>query len=185
MRVITFRKEAEAAEEQFAASIRSSGRETEIVSIGYQGNHFDTSVFWLQELGYWAYFGFPPSEKSPGERYWNVFGLGKPSGSVSIACEINPPVSGVNRQAAGVFLEDSSGRVHIGHRGILNARGRIEKDFVFSNFKGDKLAVDDAGERKYILYVGQLNDPRFSASLRDFIKEVVRVKDLARAKRGG
>ncbi len=185
MKVLISKEEIQIAQEQFATAIRSRGKATEIVSLGFQSGHFDSTVSWLEGLGFWAYFGFPPGEKSPGERYWNVFGLGKPSGSVSIACEINPPVRGINRQAAGVFLEDPSGGVHVGHRGILNARGRIEKDFVFSNFQGEKLTVDDAGKRTSILHVGQLHDSSFPASLRDFIREVVRVKELARAKRGG
>ena len=185
MRVITSGKEAEAAEDQLIASVRSRGSETEVVSIGYQSGHFDTRVVRVHELGFWGYFGFPPSEKSPGERYWNVFGLGKPSGSVSIACEINPPVSGTNRQAAGVFLIDSSGQPHMGHRGIFNANGRVEKDFVFATFKGKKLQVDDAGQQSHVLYIGRLNDPRFPADLCDFIMEAVRVKDLARQRRIG
>jgi hypothetical protein len=78
MNVITSKSGSESAEAQFAASIRSRGTQTEIVSLGYQSNEFDTKVHWLQDLDYWAYFGFPPSEKSPGERYWNVFGLGIP-----------------------------------------------------------------------------------------------------------
>ena len=185
MKVITSKEEGQLAEDQFEASIRSRSEETDIVSIGYQSNEFDTKVQWLKELGYWAYFGFPPSEKSPGERYWNVFGLERPSTSVSIACEINPPVLGINRQAAGVFLKDPAGRVHVGHRGILNARGRVEKDFVFSSFRGRKLEVDDAGQRTSVLYVGQLSDPRFPEALRDFVKEVARLKDIARANRAG
>lgn len=183
MKVTTSKSGSASAQARFAEAIRSRARETELVSIGYQSNEFDTKVLWLQDLGFWAYFGFPPSEKSPGERYWNVFGLNMPSGSVSIGCEINPPVSGTNRQAAGVFLEDPSGLAHIGHRGILNARGRIEKQFVFSNFRGEKVIVDDAGQRSQVLYVGRLADPRFPESLRDFIREVVRVKELARSKR--
>ena len=185
MRVITSGNEAQAAEDRFIASIRSRGSRTEVVSIGYQSGHFDTRVIWLNDFGYWGYFGFPPSEKSPGERYWNVFGLGKPSGSVSIACEINPPVSGTNRQAGGVFLADSSGQAHLAHRGILNANGRVEKELVFSSFRGKKLAVDDSGYKISVLYVGRLNDPQFPAALRDFIHDVTRVKDLARRKRGG
>ena len=185
MRVITSGKEAEAAEDQLIASVRSRGSETEVVSIGYQSGHFDAKVIWAHEFGFWGYFGFPPSEKSPGERYWNVFGLGAPLGSVSIACEINTPVSGTNRQAAGVFLSDSSGQTHMGHRGIFNANGRVQKDFVFSNFRGEKLEVDDAGRRSNVLYIGRLNDPQFPAELRHFIDEAVRVKDLVRRKSTG
>ena len=185
MRVITSEEETASAEEQFAEAIRARGRRSEIVSIGYQSNHFDTRVFWLQDLGYWAYFGLPPNEKSSGKRYWNVFGIEEPIGSVSIACEINPPLSDTNRRAAGIFLMDDSGQVHVAHRGILNARGRIEKDFVFSQFKGGKLSINDAGRQTRVLHVGQLGDTRFPESLRDFITEAMRVKDVARARRGG
>jgi len=184
MRVITSKEETASAQEQFATAIRSRATQTETVSVGYQSGHFDTRVFWVQEFSYWAFFGLPPKGKSHGKRYWNVFGLEVPSGSVSIACEINPPLSGTNRRTAGVFLKDSEGRVHIGHRGLLNARGRIEKTVVFSYFAGKKMTVDDAGKATQILYVDLVDDPVFPATLRDFIAEVVRIKDHERAKRG-
>jgi hypothetical protein len=184
MRVIVSKEETASAQDRFATAISSRGRQTSVVAIGYQSGHFKTSVFWLPEFSCWAYFGLPPKGKSHGKRYWNVFGLEVPSGSVSIACEINPPLSGTNRRTAGVFLRDSAGRLHIGHRGLINAGGRIEKAFVFSNFAGKKITVEDAGRMTQILYVGQLDDPDFPVTLRDFVAEVVRIKELVRHKRG-
>ncbi len=185
MRLITDRDEIAKAQELFARSISSRSSSTIPISIGYQSGQHDTKVYWIPDLGYWAYFGFPPSGKSTGARYWNVFGLGKPSGMVSIVCEINPPVQGVNRQAAGGFVLDTSGNIHLIHRGILNARGRIKKDFVFRNFDGSFTNINDAGQSSKVIHIGGLKDEKLPELVRDFILEANKIKDLVRANRGG
>ena len=185
MKLITDRDEIAKAQNAFANSITSKSSSMIPVSIGYQSGHYTTEVHWSLELGFWAYFGYPPGEKSPGERYWNVFGLGRPSGMVSIVCEINPPVQGINRRAAGGFAKEPSGQIHLIHRGILNARGRIEKEFVYRNFRGNFVYINDVGQRSKVIDIGNLLDGDFPKSLRDFIFEVDRVKDIVRSQRGG
>jgi hypothetical protein len=182
MRIVTNRTEISEYQEKFSRLVTSRATSKIPVSIGYQSGQFDTEVSWLSDLGYWAYFGFPPSEKSPGERYWNVFGLGKPSGTVSIVCEINPPVYGINRQAAGAFVRDDSASYLI-HRGILNARGRIDKDFIFREFRGQFVSIDDFGQITKVILIGSLNVNDFPEKLSDFILEANRIKEIVRAKR--
>ena len=185
MKLITQRDEIAKAQELFAHSISSRSSLTIPVSIGYQSGQYDTKVYLIPDLGYWAYFGFPPGEKSPGARYWNVFGLGKPSGMVSIVCEINAPVRDINRQVAGGFVMDSSGYIHLIHRGILNARGRIKKDFVFRNFNGRFAYINDAGKTSKVIHISGLRDEILPELVRGFILEVSRIKDIVRANRGG
>ena len=140
MRIITDRTEISALQERFSHLVTSRATSKIPVSIGYQSGQFDTEVNWLSDLGYWAYFGFPPSEKSPGERYWNVFGVGKPSGMVSIVCEINPPVHGINRQAAGGFVRDDFASYLI-HRGILMPVGGSIKTSSFDGLEGNSFLL--------------------------------------------
>jgi hypothetical protein len=185
MRLITDRDEISKAQELFARSISSRSSSSISVSIGYQSGQYDTKVYWIPDLGYWAYFGFPPSEKSAGTHYWNVFGHGKPSGMVSVVCEINPPVQGVNRQAAGAFVMDASGYIHLIHRGIFNSRGRIKKDFIFRTFDGRIVNINDAGRCSKVIYIGRLKDENLPELIRAFILEANRIKDLVRANRGG
>jgi hypothetical protein len=183
MRLLTSRDAIEEAQKRFSSLIETEGVLTPTVSIGYQSGQFATRVYWLERLGFWAYFGFPPSEKSKGNRYWNVFGIGKPSGLVSISCEINPPLEGVNRQAAGLFFEASDSSLHLGHRGIVNARGRVDKNFVFSNSRGHQVVIDDSGQKSAIFDIGSLQDSQFPVSLAEFVREIARVKELARSRR--
>jgi hypothetical protein len=130
----------------------------------------------------WAYFGLPPEGKSPGERYWNVFGLGKPGATVSIMCEINPPVRGINRRPAGAFAE-CSGKISVLHRGNFNAfRGRIPNAFMRSHFKGTWLSAKDGDRESDFLKVGTLSDPDFVAYLRDFVAEAGRLKEKYKGK---
>lgn len=143
------------------------------------------TVFWIEKHGIWAHFGFPPLGKSPGKRYWNVYGLGKPAAYVGIVCEINPPVEGINRQAAGVFAEHGD-EVHVFHRGNLNAfRGRIPRDFLKRNLCGVWLPVDDGGREVEMLHIGVLAGAEIVSSIAAFARETQRIKKLYKGELDG
>ena len=91
----------------------------------------------------WAGFREPPLEKSPGERYWNAFGVGKPSGMVTIAFEINSPKVGPMRQVAGAYALSPEGNVHVVHRGIFTAGCKVPKSFTRSHFHWDWVQAQD------------------------------------------
>jgi hypothetical protein len=169
------------AQKTFENALFTKPTESIDIVIGFQSGAFDTAVRWLPSLGIWAHFGFPPGEKSPGKRYWNVFGLGKPSGMVNIICEINPPVRGINRQAAGGYVRSSFGEIYLIHRGIFNARGRIRKDFIRQNFQGKWVTINDGGRKSQVIEVGCLSSELFPEDLVKFIHEANRVKELARS----
>jgi hypothetical protein len=111
------------AQAQFVAVISGQETVTILVTVGFQSGNTEADVYWLPAFGIWAFFGEPPLEKSPGDRYWNVFGVGEPDGMVSIVSEINPPKRGINRQVGGAFARDPSGHTWVLHRGIFNANG--------------------------------------------------------------
>jgi hypothetical protein len=168
------------AQKAFERSIRSHSSETISVTIGFQSGNTPANVHWLPSLNIWAFFGEPPLEKSPGERYWNVFGVGKPSGLIPIACEINSPKVGLNRQAAGAFAISENGKILLVHRGIFTAGGRVPYDYTHSHFRWKWVSVLDGSRTANIMPIGDLDSPNLAASVRDFIVEVIRFKKIAR-----
>lgn len=164
------------AQKAFEQAVSSVVDERMLTDIGHPNGHFEAQVYWMSSAGLWAYFGFPPDEKSPGKRHWNVFGLGKPSDSVSIMCEINPPVRGIDRRSAGAFGEDR-GELYVLHRGHFNAfRGRIPNDFTRSQFNGTWISVADGDRNSEFLKVGKFSGHDFVGALRNFVFEAGQLK---------
>ena len=182
MNILDDRREIAAAQAKFVSTVQAHSAGTRQVSIGFQSGNTDAEVMWLSRFGIWAFFGDPPFEKSLGERYWNVFGLGEPHGMVPITCEINPPKQGINRQAAGAFAKDAGGTIYVIHRGILNARGRIPKAYLHHNFHWTWVDVDDGNRITKVMSIGALGSTDFLRQLSDFIGEVARTKVGARDK---
>src|SRR3990172_4640807 len=181
MRILEDRGAITSGQHQFENVVRSMATESIPVTIGFQGGNTEAIIHWLPSLGIWAYFSEPPLEKSPGERYWSTFGIGKPSGMVPIACEINSPKSGLNRQAAGAYAESSTGKVNLVHRGIFTARGRVPLAYARSHFRWSWAPIQDGKRTINAMVLGELNSPQFGDQLRAFILEVARFKSLARS----
>ena len=173
MKILADRKEIERSQQAFKKTVSSAATEQVLTQIGYPSGHLDDApVYWIASAALWAYFGLSADEK----RYWNVFGLGKPDNAVSIMCEINPPVRGIDRRPAGAF--GRSGRdLYILHRGNFNAyRGRIPNDFIRANFEGTWISAGDGERDSELLMVGKLSDPRFVYDLRDFVEAATRMR---------
>ena len=170
MRILADRTEIERSQQAFENAVSSAATEQRETRIGHRGKHLDASVYWNPSAGLWAYFD-PPNEK----RYWNAFGLVEPATAVSITCEINPPVCGINPHFAGVFGRAGGDR-YILHRGNFTAGGKIPKDFIRANFDDGCrwISVDDSD--RDLLRVGKLSDPRFVYDLRDFVEAVKKLK---------
>ena len=114
MRILVDEDAITGAQKAFEQAVSSVADERIQTDIGHPNGHLEAQAYWVSSVGLWAYFGLPPDEKSPGKRYWNVFGLEKPSDSVSIMCEINPPVRGIDRRPAGAFAE-AGGELYVLH----------------------------------------------------------------------
>ena len=178
MTILADRTEIERSQQAFKEAVSSAATEQLLTKIEHPNGHLDDArVYWIASTALWAYFGFPPEEKSPGKRYWNVFGLGKPDNAVSIMCEINPPVRGIDRRPAGAF--GRSGRdLYILHRGNFNAyRGRIPNDFIRANFEGTWISAGDGERDSELLMVGKLSDPRFVFDLRHFVEAATKMRE--------
>ena len=136
----------------------------------------------MQSENLWAYFGLPPGGKSIGRRYWNAFGIGKPTGVASIDCEINPPIQGISRRPAGAFatLDDD---IILLHRGAFNAfRGRIPREFMRANLDGTWVVAQDGDRETDFLQVGSLSSPSFVSDLAEFVKAAAQLKAFYKGK---
>lgn len=181
MQVLQFQDEIAAAQQQFVSIVRAESSETVPARIGFQSGNTAADVLWLRRFGIWAFFGEPPLEKSPSERYWSVFGVGEPQGMLSIACEINSPKNGINRRIAGAYARDAEGHIYVLHRGILNAHGRVPKNLVREHFGANWGWVTDGELNSEMIIIGALGSAEFLNSLQDFVLEVARFKEVARS----
>jgi hypothetical protein len=168
------------AEAQLKAAFQARGPLICEATLGFPSGSFKTQVMWFSDLDYWAHFGFPPLEKSPGKRFWNVFGLGKPAGMTNITCEINPPIVGINRRTGGVFASTDSGAVALLHRGRFNVTRGITKEEFREQYRGRWVNVDDDGQPATMIHVTELNDTAACENIRRFVNEVERIKQKAR-----
>jgi len=182
--VILKASELQQAETAFEQSARALPHEPISTTLGYQSNSFDTRVLWLTTLGIWAYFDLPPKEKSEQEakRFWNAFGIGRPSGMVAIVCEINPSREGINRRTKGVFVKTENGKTLVCHRGTVNIAGGMTAEFFRQNYGGTWIEVDEGSRPISLIKVAELGSPDFGESLKAFIFEVARIKSLAKGR---
>ena len=167
--------------QRFVTEFQQSGGEKINVRVGYHGGHVECKISWYGELGIWMH-----SEIIPGDRLWNAFGIGRPVGgeNVSIICEINFPLKGIDRQVAGAFVTDNVGSVLVVHRGkIGGGRKGIGKTLFQDNYRGQWISVEDGDVGTDVALVGALNSPRFTRQVSQFVHEVGRIKSLVLADR--
>ena len=157
--------------------LESIDHETVSTAIRFQGGPFHSEVWWLPTLGIWAHFGYPPSQKANRDRFWNVFGVGRPGKSVKIICEINSPFEGLKTRIGGAFAADGTGGYVILHRGNFRAHG-LTKSLFLQRYRGPKVRVLDGGERRTLALILELGSASAAHDLRDFIYEVGRIKGL-------
>lgn len=175
MRILVNGKEIERAQQEFMKLV-SSNATKQVMQIGDPGGHRENAlVYWIGSVDLWANFEKP---LEPGERYWNLFGFGKPDSVARTICEINLPARGIYRRLSGAFAR-SGEDLYILHRGHFNAyRGRIPMDYVYANFKGTWVSAGDGDRDSKLLRVGKLSDTEFLYDLRDFVQAVKILKEF-------
>ena len=145
------------------------------VTIGYLGGSHQDEVFYSKKFDVWMHFN------EVDNRYWNVFGVGKPvpNKNVSITCEINIPLKGYNRRIAGVFAKDEQGNIFLLHNGkIGGGRLGVGRELFKKCFSGEwKSALSSDGEMEFAV-VGELKSPVFVEKLSAFVKEIKKIKDM-------
>jgi len=147
------------------------------VELGHPGASTHAKVAWSERLGIWFF-----SKKISGHRYWNAFGVGRPErGShISITCEINFPLCGIDRRTGGAFAEDSAGQIFVVHRGKLGGgRKGVGKGLFESRYRGVWEVMNDGNEETSVAIIGVLNSPRFARQIAQFVRKIDRIKETA------
>lgn len=170
MEIVSDKNEITSLQRRFEEKLKSMADEDYEITVGWIGGGVTKKVYYSKELGIW--FAFDKVEN----RYWNIFGLGKPKlqGSNNIIVEINFPCSGIDRRVAGVFVKDNN-RVLVCHRGRIGG-GRPDIGFgaFWRQYAGETITVD--GER--FALIGDIDSEDFPERVKNFIIEVDRIKSL-------
>jgi hypothetical protein len=101
----------------------------------------------------------------------------------SINLEINSPIQGINRHDAGVFLEDESGDIYLGHRG--NRICRVKKKVFRHHLKNGRywrwaFVTDGHRKNEVIVLRPRLHDPLLLTAIGALVKRARRIKELVR-----
>lgn len=165
------------AQRILARSLKALATEAIPVRLGHPGASEKAKVLWAESLGLWFY-----SRKVADGRFWNAFGLGQPESgaTVSIACEINVPLAGIDRRVGGAFAVDPIGQVFVVHRGKLGG-GRIGvgKRLFADRYRGVWETMDDGGQRTPVAVVGSVSSFRLARQVAQFVRKVARLKGFA------
>jgi hypothetical protein len=139
----------------------------------FKGKRRESDNFWSPGLG--LCMGTRMAGEPPRLRYWNAFGLQpvQPAAGkgIPVTVEINFPLAGINRHIAGVFVEDGDDRIFVAHRGNITC-GRTNNIFA-AGYHGPCITIPGQGRAALI---GELGSPEFPQRVRDFVKEIDRIK---------
>lgn len=174
MFILTHRHEIENAQQRFETKLEERCNRQIPVKVGYKGGYNECVIRWSQLLGLWFY-----SEKIEASRYWNAFGLSevapRENSMLSIVCEINPPLEGLNKRAQGAFCSDNNGHIWLLHRGkIGGGKPGIGRKLFFENYQGETRKIADD---KFAV-IGDIDSSDFVDQVTDFVREVERIKGL-------
>jgi hypothetical protein len=164
------------ARDQIVTAFRRHGSDRVSTVIGYPGGNQHSKVYWAEDLGIW--FAHTVIAKS---RYWNAFGTRNPKQHkmVPICCEVNFPLSGIDRRISGAVAEDERGRLFLVHRGqIGGGRKGIGAKLFWKHFDGERAIVVDGDRETELVLVGSIESPRLLRHIQFFVREVERIKAL-------
>ena len=175
-------KEAQKKLESKLQEQKNMANEKITVRIGNQGGSQKADVFYSKKCDLWFYLG---DEKGDGEkkRYWNVFGIPrtkdrpKENSNVSPVVEINPPLKGIYRRVAGVYAKDEESDISdifLLHRGIISG---VNKKKFYELYDGEKSVLQDGDKQIEIPLIGCINSPNFPEKLKNFVKNVKKIKE--------
>ena len=169
-------EEIAAAQELLTRRFAEGARTHEDSSLGFRdGTAEGNTLYWHPQLQVWGAFEVLPDLG----RYWNPFGTSDPGGGgLSITCEVNPSLSGINRQVAGAFGVDvdTEHRLLL-HRGrIGGGRSGVSRELFWSNTDLPAVTTDD--DQKFAI-VADLDADDVPAQVARFVHEDARIKRLA------
>jgi hypothetical protein len=129
----------------------------------------DLDVYFFEQYQMFWNSGDPSGQN----RYWNGFGLGKPTGVVKHAFQVNIPKEGVNRTVRGGFLKRGF-EVFLLHRGPLGGGRKDGSHDLRDIAPGNVQEFDDEGRQStgiVIRFVDSRGD--FDANFLPRIKSAV------------
>lgn len=175
--ILTNRQDILNAQQQFVARLAGICNRQIQAKVGYQGGYADCTILWSQGLGLWFYSDYASALGKGKTRYWNAFGLSqsppRQSSMLSIVCEINPPIDGLNKYVQGAFARDDNGHVWLLHRGrIGGGKPGIGRKLFFDNYQGEDEEI--GGDRFAV--IGDIAQPDFVEQVTHFVREVNRIK---------
>jgi hypothetical protein len=162
---------------QFLRSFKPFIDEKIPVHLGHPGASVQAKVLWSCRLGIWIYAG-----KTPEGRHWHAFGIGKPkiNTHIPITCEINFPLSGIDRRIGGALARDYRGRVFVVHRGrIGGGKKGIGKSLFADHYRGVWDIMEDGDEETTVALIGSLNSPRLARQVAQYIHKIDQIKETA------
>ena len=156
---------------KFEDQIKDFADKTITARAGFQGGQEEGTMYWSNDLGIWF-----QTRKIEDSRYWNGFGLEEPEEGkgYTILCEINFPIKGIRRAVAGVIAKDSNNDYYVLHRGKLG--GNFSKKIFEEKYKGEWNLVKDGDRETKMVLIGKLKDPKLPYNVRDFVKEINKIK---------
>ena len=153
----------------------SEVRKIDNCNVGHLGRTFkNVSLYWSDNHKLW----FFPRESSR-KCYWNAFGLEDPQSNqiLPIDVEINFSFDGTCRRIGGLLFTDENNNYFIGHRGNI----KPSKHHFWKEYTGRCVDVYSEDNRfETIAFVGEIGQVDFLNSLREFIVEIKRIKNLVR-----
>ena len=175
IKVISNKKEIEKLHKRFQRKIDEFFTEKIDCCVGFPGGNFQDIIRYSPDLDLWI------SLQELDTRYWNAFGIGKPSegSNNSINGEINFPYENINRRIAGAFAVEDNGNILILHRGkIGGGKKGVGKHLFTDNFRGDKILAIDGNKETEFCLVGELKSKLLPKQIATFIYEIKRIKDI-------
>lgn len=114
-------------------------------------------------------------------RYWNAFGIGRPQNNrnVSIVCELNYPLAGLDLKIAGLYVTSGEKTVLVHSGKIGGGKPGVGKNLFKNNYVNEYISIE-ANKKKYdFAVVGSLDSPRLGEQISLFVKEIDRIKRMA------
>jgi hypothetical protein len=149
-------------------------------NISFRPQSWPSTVWWDPARDFW--FHFDSLQRVP-ERWWCAYGVSDPGsarGTLTIAVEINFPVTGIDRRIAGAFVEDDQGNVHLVHSGAVGGgRPGISRDSFLTWYQnqGNNLTnVRWGAETREAIVVARLGDPQLADHVAQFVHDVASYK---------
>ncbi|MCH8903148.1 MAG: hypothetical protein IIA45_04465 [Bacteroidetes bacterium] len=176
MRIVGNQQEIKNLHKRLVRSLDKFKSEGINILTGHKGESLRVDAHYSEELNIWWSFG--EAEGKSGRRYWNAFGLGRPTKNrlVNIICEINYPFNGINKRVAAAWLEDEGEHVLIHSGKIGGGRAGIGKRPFQQRYAGSFADLTLPELTGKYTEIGNLDNPRLPYQIKFFVEEVARIK---------